>query len=136
MAKRNKHRNRSVDLSAVTRERPRVVVPPGRKVSSPPLLYVPEKKRVLVPRSMARDSRKAAEAARLSVHLSRVAAIPSPAETQLHRSKLSLAPAMAEPDNRKSSHKAREALTCKKRPDSKRATRGKGGSKRFVPWCG
>ncbi|UIB81434.1 hypothetical protein [Flyfo microvirus Tbat2_110] len=42
-----------------------------------------------------------------------------------------------EPDNRKSSHKAREWPHCKKRPDSKKAARstGGGGAKKFIPWC-
>jgi hypothetical protein len=54
------------------------------------------------------------------------------------RSNLSLVAITAEPDNRKSSHKAREALTCKKRPDSKKAARSAGNgsvNKKFVPWC-
>lgn len=25
--------------------------------------------------------------------------------------------------------------SCKNKPDSKRATKGNGGSRRFVPWC-
>lgn len=56
-------------------------------------------------------------------------------EKEKRKSKLSLAVAAAEPDGRKSSGKARVAVSCKKRPDSKRAARGSGGSKRFVPWC-
>lgn len=45
--------------------------------------------------------------------------------------------ALSEPDNRKSSPRAREPLHCKKRPDSKKAATGKGGGvKRFIPWCG
>ena len=41
-----------------------------------------------------------------------------------------------EPDPRKSSHKAREVLHCKKKPDSRKAARsGGGGKKKFVPWC-
>lgn len=59
--------------------------------------------------------------------------MPVIAEKQKRVSKLSLA--SPSPDARKSSHKAREALHCKRRPDSKKATRGNGGSKRFVPWC-
>ena len=36
-----------------------------------------------------------------------------------------------------SSDKARrkKKLVCKERPDSKKASRGTGGSKKFVPWC-
>ena len=36
-----------------------------------------------------------------------------------------------------SSDKARrkKKLVCKERPDSKQASRGTGGSKKFVPWC-
>lgn len=52
-------------------------------------------------------------------------------------STLSLAPT-ASPDTRKSSHKAREALRCKERPDSKKAARSGnsgGNRKKFVPWC-
>lgn len=45
---------------------------------------------------------------------------------------------LSQPDARKSSVKARERLTCKKRPDSKKAAskRSGGGAKTFVPWCG
>ncbi len=31
--------------------------------------------------------------------------------------------------------KTRDDLLCKKRPDSKKARNGSGGSKKFVPWC-
>lgn len=31
--------------------------------------------------------------------------------------------------------KTRDDLLCKKRPDSKKAQNGSGGSKKFVPWC-
>lgn len=51
-------------------------------------------------------------------------------------SKLSLAKT-PEPDPRQSSPVARESPTCKKRPDSKKAARSKGGGggKKFIPWC-
>lgn len=105
-------------------------------LSSTPSLISPLKKTVVRPaRPNSYHSRISGEAARLSHHLERVAAVPSPAEKQRHRSKLSLAP-VGEPDTGKSSEKAREPPHCKKRPDSKKATRGKGGSKRYVPWCG
>lgn len=59
--------------------------------------------------------------------------------TEKHRpqSKLSLTP-HTEPDARKSSPVAREVNTCKKRPDSKKAARSKGGGggKKYIPWCG
>ncbi|QCS37282.1 hypothetical protein [Tortoise microvirus 79] len=38
------------------------------------------------------------------------------------------------PDNRLSSHMTRNTM-CNRRPDSRSARRGNGGSKRFVPWC-
>ena len=59
-------------------------------------------------------------------------------ETHRPRSNLSLATAEREPVNRKSSLKARDLATCKKRPDSKKAANtksGGGGSKKFIPWC-
>lgn len=56
-------------------------------------------------------------------------------EKDKRQSNLSLAVAAAKPDDRKSLKKAREALSCKKRPDSKKAARGSGGGRRFVPWC-
>lgn len=31
--------------------------------------------------------------------------------------------------------KTRDDLVCKKRPDEKKAQKGSGGSKKFVPWC-
>lgn len=79
-------------------------------------------------------SRNSGEAARLSQHQRRAAAVSSIAEKRKRHSGLSLA--AAKPDERKSSEKAREAPHCKKRPDSKKAARGAGGSRRFVPWCG
>ena len=54
------------------------------------------------------------------------------------QSMLSLAPSTPEPDARKSSIRARDLPVCKKRPDSKKAARSKGGGggrKSFVPWC-
>lgn len=59
--------------------------------------------------------------------------------TEKHRqeSKLKLA-LTPEPDVRRSSEKARDYTVCKKRPDSKKAARSKGGGggrKSFVPWC-
>ena len=54
-----------------------------------------------------------------------------------HHSMLSLAPTPS-PDVRKSSEKARDLPRCKKRPDSKKAARSKGGGgpkKDYVPWC-
>ena len=58
-------------------------------------------------------------------------------EKQAPSSNLKL-PVHKEPDARKSSPVARDIFTCKKRPDSKKAARhkGGGGSKKFVPWCG
>lgn len=134
MAKRNKHRARVSSAPVVSRATKRE----NRSsiVSAPLLLPAPlKKKRVQPTRLLTNDSRVSGEAARLSQHLRRIAAMPSIAEKRKRVSKLSLAPATAEPDARKSSQKAREALHCKKRPDSKKAAHGKGGSKRFVPWC-
>ena len=37
------------------------------------------------------------------------------------------------PENQSSKKKTRDV--CKQRPDSKKAQKGKGGSKSFVPWC-
>ncbi|QCS37064.1 hypothetical protein [Tortoise microvirus 47] len=63
---------------------------------------------------------------------------PAPIIQENKRARSALAlKAISEPDNRKSSPKAREQLHCKKRPDSKKAATGKGGGvKRFIPWCG
>lgn len=132
MAKRNKRKSRRVVAPSPQRlSVGRVALP-----SLPsPILISPPKKRIVKATSFhSTNSRISSEAARLSQHLQRVAAMPSIAEKRKRVSKLSLAP--VEPDDRKSSPKARETLKCKKRPDSKRATRGPGGSKRFVPWCG
>lgn len=111
---------------------------PGRfsPSSSPaPVVYFSLKKRqVALIKSRVKDGRKAGEIERLALHRQRVAAIPQKLEAERQKSSLSLAK-LAEPDGRKSSVKAREAIHCKKRPDSKKATRGLGGSKRFVPWC-
>lgn len=135
MAKRSKHRARSaVAVGPVSRPSVRTVKLTA--VSAPTLLPSPLKKNklVLATSQHSYHSRVSSEAARLSQHLQRVAAMPVIAEKQKRVSKLSLASAPS-PDTRKSSHKAREALHCKRRPDSKKATQGKGGSKRFVPWC-
>lgn len=135
MAKRSKRRARSaMSVGSVSRSSVRTFRPAA--VSSPPLfLQSPIKKKLVLTTSQdAYHSRKSGEAARLSQHLQRVAAMPPIAEKRKRVSKLSLAVAPS-PDERKSSHKARE-VHCKKRPDSKKAAHGKGGSKRFVPWCG
>lgn len=103
---------------------------------SAPALFIParlKKRNVLTTSQDTYHSRRSGEAARLSQHLQRVAAMPLIAEKRKRNSKLSLAVAPS-PDDRKSSPKARE-VHCKRRPDSKKATRGSGGSKRFVPWC-
>jgi len=104
-----------------------------------PLSFISPLKKTLgrPTRPTTNHSRNSGEAARLSEHLTRVAAVPSPAEKRKPHSKLSLI--ASEPDARKSSDKAREPAHCKKKPDSKKAARsGKGGgvNKRFVPWCG
>lgn len=60
----------------------------------------------------------------------------APNETHRHRSALAIAK-NREPDNHQSSEKARDRLTCKKRPDSRQAARSTGGTgqKKFIPWC-
>lgn len=134
MAKRSKRKREGI-AGAVSRTR--VTVSGVTPVSGTPSLISPIKKKpVLTTSQHTYHSRSSGEAARLSQHLQRVAAIPSSAEKRQRISKLSLAKAVAEPDVRKSSEKAREAPHCKKRPDSKKAARGSGGSKRYVPWCG
>lgn len=40
-----------------------------------------------------------------------------------------------QPERREVDTIARKELVCKTRPDSKKAQKGGGGSKKFVPWC-
>jgi hypothetical protein len=54
---------------------------------------------------------------------------------EAHRARSKLAIAAHEHDERNSPKKAREYPSCKKRPNSKKAAKGNGGSKKFVPWC-
>ena len=41
----------------------------------------------------------------------------------------------SQPDEQSVDKIARREKVCKKRPDSKKAQKGTGGSKEFVPWC-
>lgn len=135
-SRKRRERNAVVDIAASPSPAKARTI--SRPVLSPsPSFISPLVKKTVVRATSPNSnySRISGEAARLSQHKQRVAAMPSIAEKQRHRSKLSLAP-VGEPDARKSSEKAREPPHCKKRPDSKRATRGGGGSKRYVPWCG
>ncbi len=145
MARKNKTRpaNRAGERSAALGGRTGVVSGANsRRLAAPkasPLSFLPSPFKKLIVKPTRLDtfhSRDRSEATRLSLHLDRVAAMPVIAEKHRTQSKLSLI--ATEPDKRKSSEKAREALHCKKRPDSKKAARsGKGGgvNKRFVPWC-
>ena len=38
--------------------------------------------------------------------------------------------------HRQDSPKVRDQSTCKERPDNKKRTRGRGGPRKFIPWCG
>ena len=42
---------------------------------------------------------------------------------------------LKQPERREVDKIARKETVCKKRPDSKKAQKGAGGSKQFVPWC-
>lgn len=143
MAKRSKRDKRRSKTVAPAPSRPVASkLQPGRSAApapsvSPSLISRLTKKAVRPTRPNTYHSRISSEAARLSQHLERTAAVPSIAEKRKPQSKLSLI--ASEPDARKSSPKAREHSHCKKRPDSKKAARtgkGGGGNKRFVPWCG
>lgn len=142
MAKRKKSKKR-LARSAVRRtgvlSGSHLAMTRSRSVSPHALFQSPLRKYLGKPTRLASyhsRNRKGEALTRLSLHRERMAAVPSIAEKHKPLSKLSLAHTVAEPDKRKSSEKAREVPHCKKRPDSKKATRGSGGSKRFVPWCG
>lgn len=42
---------------------------------------------------------------------------------------------LKQPERREVDTIARKETVCKTRPDSKKAQKGAGGSKKFVPWC-
>lgn len=42
---------------------------------------------------------------------------------------------LKQPERREVDKIARKETVCKTRPDSKKAQKGAGGSKKFVPWC-